>query len=276
MNLLDTRVIHKTLGSGIVKAQNEKHITIEFDSKTCIFQYPEAFRNFLIAEDAKNNEMLLSDIAANDAEIAKEKQKVKEARRAEAENRLDEFSVKTKNKSSGKIVKRVNRVEGQYMTFLVFQGNTFDAECRGGFIWAPKYNQGGGRCHHWDRLMDVRKGDFIIHCAEGYIQSFSVAKGTCYDAESPRELTEEQLWAKDGRMVDCEYIKVSKPIRHSDYKETILKYCTVKYAPFDKSGNGNMGYLFDLNKELAKFFVEMSVVKNRHLLDIGCIQEILK
>ena len=162
------------------------------------------------------------------------------------------------------------------MTFLVFQGNTFDAEYKGGFIWAPKYNQVGRTCHHWDKLLDVRKGDMIIHCADGFVRAISIAKGACHDAESPRELTGEQLWAKDGRMVDCEYMKASNPIRHSDYKETILKYCNVKYAPFDKDGNGNMGYLFDLNNELAKFFVEKTVEENGYLLEQKCIQEILK
>lgn len=276
MNLFNAKVIHKSLGSGIVKDQDENRIVVEFSDKTSKFPYPEVFRNFLKVEDEKTNELVLSEIAANDAKIAEEKQRTEEARKVEEEKRLAELAQKSGHKGVSKLTKRVERVEGQNMTFLVFQGNTFDAEYRGGFIWAPKYNQGGHTCHHWDKLMDVRKDDLIIHCADGYIQAISVAKGGCYDAESPRELTEEQLWAKDGRMVDCEYIKISKPIRHSDYKETILKYCNVKYAPFDKDGNGNMGYLFDLNRELAKFFIEKTVIKNGCLLEKEFIQEILK
>ena len=50
----------------------------------------------------------------------------------------------------------------------------------------------------------------------------------------------------------------------------------MKYAPFDKDGNGNMGYLFELNRELAKFFVAKTIVKNEYLLDLECIQELLK
>ena len=50
----------------------------------------------------------------------------------------------------------------------------------------------------------------------------------------------------------------------------------MKYSPFDKGGNGNMGYLFDLNRELAKFFVEKTVINNSYLLDLGCVQEVLK
>lgn len=61
-----------------------------------------------------------------------------------------------------------------------------------------------------------------------------------------------------------------------EYKEKAKEYCGVKYAPFDKDGNGNMGYLFDLNKELTKFFIEKSVIKNDYLLDLECVQEVLK
>jgi len=276
MDLIGTRVIHKLLGKGKVTQQKEKYIKVEFSDKTCQFQYPEIFRKFLTAEDEKTQEVILSEIAGNDAKIIEEKQRADELRKAEEEKRLTELAQKVTYKNTDKLIERVNREKGQKLTFLVFQGNTFDAECRGGFIWAPKYNQGGRRCHHWDKLLDVREGDLIIHCADGYIRAISIAKGSCYDAESPRELTAEQLWAKDGRMIDCEYIKVNQPIKHSDYKETILKYCNVKYAPFDKDGNGNMGYLFDINRDLAKFFIEKTIIKNGYLLDVESIQDILK
>lgn len=276
MNLINVKVLHKTLGEGCVISQDDKHIKVKFAIRTCEFQYPEAFRKFLMAEDLRINEIIMSEIAVNDAKIAEEKQRIEAERKAEEDRKLEEFAKKAGHKTMDKVIKRVERIEGQNLTFLVFQGNTFDAEYRGGFIWAPKYNQAGKTCHHWDRLLDVREGDLIVHCADGYIQAISMAKGICYDAESPRELSEEQLWAKDGRMIDCDYIKVENTVKHSDYKDTILKYCQVKYAPFDKDGNGNMGYLFDLDKELARFFIEKIVVKNGYLLEVKGIQNILK
>ena len=36
---------------------------------------------------------------------------------------------------------RVKRGLGQSLTYLVFQGDTYDEECRGQFIWAPKYTK---------------------------------------------------------------------------------------------------------------------------------------
>lgn len=276
MNIMGTNVIHRLLGKGKVTQQEDNYIMVEFGTKISKFQYPEAFRNFLTAEETKIQKEILSEISVLDAKIIEDKLRAEEFRREEEAKNITEFAQKVAYKNTDKLIKRVNREIGQNLTFLVFQGNTFDAECKGGFIWAPKYNQAGGKCHHWDKLMDVREGDLIIHCAEGYIRAISIAKGSCYDAESPRELTEEQLWAKDGRMVDCEYIKVNEPIKHSEYKETILQYCNVKYAPFDKDGNGNMGYLFDIDRDLAKFFIEKTIIKNSFFLDVEPIQDILK
>lgn len=276
LNLIDYKVKSKAFGLGTVVEQDEKHVVVQFAAKKTTFQYPEAFRKFLTAEDEKVQQELLAEITAADAAIIEEKNKAEEARKAAEQAKLEELAEKAGRKATSRPVKRIKRVEGQRLTFLVFQGGTFAKEYKDGYIWAPKFNQGGGTCHHWEKMLDVREGDIIIHCANGFVEAVSVAKGACFDAESPDELTEEQLWAKNGRMVKCEYTKIQKPIKHSDYKDTILKYCGVKYAPFDKDGNGNMGYLFDLNRELAKFFVEKSVIENGYLLDLECVQEVLK
>ena len=57
------------------------------------------------------------------------------------------------------------------MTFFVFQGNMYEEECRGGYIWAPIANKDGLSFHHWDRLMDIRQGDIIFHGCDGFVQA---------------------------------------------------------------------------------------------------------
>ena len=130
----------------------------------------------------------MAEIAAADALIEEAKIKAEEARKAAEQAKLEELAAKAGRKTTSKPVKRIERVEGQHLTFLVFQGSTFAKEYKGGYIWAPKYTQAGGTCHHWDRLLDVREGDIILHCADGHIEAISVAKGPCFDAESPDEL----------------------------------------------------------------------------------------
>jgi DNA-binding NarL/FixJ family response regulator len=174
-----------------------------------------------------------------------------------------------------KPVARSQRIEGKRMTFFVFQGNTFDKEFSGGYIWAPISNKAGTMPHHWTRLLDVRKGDIILHGYDGYVKAISTAKAPCYECVQPNELTVEGLWERDGRRVDCDYIEIRNPVKTSMFKDDIIRLCQVKYSPFDKDGNGNMGYLFEINRELAKIFVEASVINNSYLSEISYISDFL-
>ena len=65
--------------------------------------------------------------------------------------------------------------------------------------------------------------------------AISVAKGACFYYESPDELTEEQLWVKNGRMVEYDYTMIQNPIKQGTYKETTPKYCIAKYAHLTKT-----------------------------------------
>lgn len=278
MDLLNQKVMHKTLGTGTIIAQDEKYISVSFDTKTSKFAYPDAFEKYIVADDQEVQDGIKSELAAR-AEAKEEAKRKEEEERKEAEERQFAKLAQRANRSvpkNAKSLNRVQRVEGNPMTFFVFQGSTFEAEYRGGYLWAPKYNAAGNSFHHWDRLLDVREGDIILHCADGYIQAVSLAKGPCYDAESPAAIKAEQMWQNEGRRIDCEYMKIKSPLKTADYKDKILEYCNVKYAPFDKDGNGNMGYLFEINPELAKFFIDALTVKNGYLLDLEYIQEFLK
>lgn len=70
-------------------------------------------------------------------------------------------------------------------------------------------------------------------------------------------------------------MKIKVPVRIADYKDIIIKYCGVKYAPFDEAGNRNMGYLFEINRELACFFIKVATRKNTYLLDLDYVQELM-
>ena len=161
------------------------------------------------------------------------------------------------------------------MTFYVFQGNTFDRESKGGYLWAPLCSKDGGTPHHWTRMLDVQKGDIILHGCSAQVQAVSIARDKCYDCIQPSELRTEELWEPAGRRIDCEYLVLDRPIRTADYVDDILRLCNVKYAPFDKDGNGNMGYLYEINRELARIFLRGIVKANPQLANVDYISELL-
>lgn len=278
MNIINTKVKHKTFGMGIVSAFDGKHLSVQFSSKFCKFVYPDAFEKFLEAESAEIQQAIRDDITAQ-----KQAEEVKRladiaANNAKEESKSVDAAAKQSTitrKKAGKPAIHMQRMDGIPMTFFVFQGNTFDKEFQGGYIWAPKANKAGNRPHHWTRLLDIRKGDIIFHGCDGYIKAISVTRDACYDCPQPVELTVEELWEREGRRVDCDYTELRIPIKTNVFADDIIRLCQAKYAPFDKTGNGNMGYLFELNGELARIFTRASVEKNRYLARLDFINELL-
>ena len=281
VDLMNKQIKHTgTLGVGIVTEQDDKYITIRFASKESKFAYPAAFEKFLIPVEQKDADAVKAEFEA--VKAAEQAAKAAEVAKTAAEKQAKLEELKLKAVSSGKKVSTskaytpVKRVAGQALTYLVFQGDTYNEEKTGQFIWAPKYTKDGRTMHHWDRLMNVREGDVIFHCSDGYIQAISRVKASFKESARPDHTTGDWTnWEKDGRRVDCNYHVLKTPIKHGAYKDTILEYCNVKYAPFDKDGNGNMGYLFDLNQSLATFFIQEIAKKNPEVIDIDYLKFIL-
>ena len=161
------------------------------------------------------------------------------------------------------------------MTFYVFQGETFDIEYRGGFIWAPQHSQNGSKVFHWENMAQVKTGDIVLHGCNGRVVAVSTAVSDCYDCDRPAERAFENVWNNQGRRVDLKYTRFAMPIKTSDFLSDILRYSKAKYSPFDKAGNGNMGYLYELNRGLARIFLSAAIRENPELSDIDYIREFM-
>lgn len=289
MNVKNQSVIHKTLGGGVIVSQDDKYITVEFASKTSKFMYPnpDTFGKFLTLVDPNLHAAVIREAeeekaAAELARVQEEERKRKaeeDARAAEQARRVAEMASKksTGNMSAAKPTQPKSlRIPGKPMTFYVFQGDTFDIESRGGFIWAPKHSQNGGRVFHWDNMLLVKEGDIVLHGCNGYVVAASIAVSNCYDCDRPEERTFEDSWNNEGRRVDLKYTTFLNPIKTSDFYYDILEYCKVKYSPFDKDGNGNMGYLYELNRELARIFLRAAIHSNPYLSNVDYIEKLLE
>lgn len=167
-------------------------------------------------------------------------------------------------------------VPGKPKIFFVFQGKTFDYERGGGYIWAPIKNKDDKTFNYWDKLLDVRFGDIILHGSNGRVVAISTAHRECYEGQAPDEINAERMWEREGRFVDCDYIVMQNPIRTADYKDDVIKFSNAKYSPFNKHGNGNQGYLYEINRELARIFIQESAKRNKYLLNYDYVNNFLK
>ena len=271
MNLVNQKVKHKLYGTGVIIEQDEMYITVQFSTKTAKFKYPSAFEEFIIAEDEKLQEAMLQGIRS--LRIAEENSK----KSVDEVSIVKEKEAVLKAVSSSKTAKPEAKHDSKKQSvFFVFQGNTFDEESSGGYIWAPITNKKGSNIHHWNRLLDIRIGDLILHGCNGLVVAISRARTGAYECSQPEELRKENLWDQEGRRVDCEYAIIKKPIRTLDYKDIIIELSAAKYSPFNIEGKGNMGYLYEINRELARIFIKESIKGNKYLLDHNFIVDFIE
>lgn len=143
--------------------------------------------------------------------------------------------------------------------FFVFQNKTFYEEFHGGYLWAPQSSNDGKKAAHWEKMKEVRRGDVIIHSYRKKIMAVSFVERDVYVAKRPEELPDDQ-WQMDGWRVDTDYISFTDTIITSDYKEELLKLQPQKYAPFNRLGRGNMGYLFEANRSMFEFIIRQTAL----------------
>ena len=270
MNLIGQKIKHIAFGMGTVIEQDDAgHIAVEFPGKTSVFQYPMAFDKFLSAEDEDLQKEILSELHTKKKAIEVEKG-IQAAKRKEA---INTYGGVASDYSDKKYV-AIKRTDGVPLTFLVFQGGIFDIQSREQYIWAPIYNAAREHLFYWDNLMSVREGDIILHADGGYIKAVSRAKGSWYSFDNPYDIFDNPIY-NDGMRVDLEVTLINRPILTSDFREDIIRYCNVKYAPFDKNGNGNRGYLYNIDSKLVSVFLKEIVKENKEIAELDYIQWLL-
>ena len=138
--------------------------------------------------------------------------------------------------------------------YLVFQGQTFNQEMEKGIIWAPLANKNNRDFHHWKRLEELKEGDIIFHCCNGYLCAYSVVQEAFKKGYFPGVESNDKKYELMGRLVKCQYNYLSIPLKLSNFRSEIKKINNYVYSPFNKDGNGNQGYLYPLSAEMADFF----------------------
>ena len=154
--------------------------------------------------------------------------------------------------------------------FIVFQGKTFNQEQKGGYLWAPKKSKDNEELFHWKNMTKVRSGDIIFSIANGKIFSVNEAKSDCVEKSKP---TDENFndWGDDGWYVKVDYNLMSHPIVAKEHFSEFRDMLPSRYAPFDKNGDGNQGYLFEIGSTLANYILDL-IQKNNSDDFVGKIE----
>ena len=165
-----------------------------------------------------------------------------------------------------------SRLKGQGLVYWVFQGEHFEQESKGNYVFAPVFNKEGEEIHTYSRLAELRPGDVLLHARGGQINAISVVQDK-YEHVDHDIYTMEM---KPCRKVPTNYIILSNPLSHGNYKPEIKRICAgLMYAPFDKNGDGNQGYLYEIPYELSQIFLKQIIIDNPGIASNASVQAIL-
>lgn len=145
--------------------------------------------------------------------------------------------------------------------FYVFQGETYNEERAGGYVWSPQLTTNGRKNAGYTMMTKVRKGDFILHSFNTKIVSISIAQNDCYESNQPHELSTANTtvdWNDEGYRVDTNYFDLDVPVKTSNYKEW-LKDHYVEGSAFKVDGTGKVQYMCALADEQAVFLLDKAI-----------------
>lgn len=129
--------------------------------------------------------------------------------------------------------------------YIVMQGHTYEEDKAASMIWSSQVDKGGNTPHSWSRLKEVQQDDRIFHCVKGKIVAISIAQSDGEEGPNPLDAKEA------GVFVRLDYYELERPLTIKQYFHELKQLMPVKYAPFKQNGDGNQGYLYPCNEELA-------------------------
>ena len=240
-----------------------------------------------------------SIVTIYDEEIGEETYKIVSAKSGKDENEIhisaplaqalvghtvgEEVTVKAENEYKIKIIKvggtkmqipETHRRSNRNIYF-VFQGLQAEHEITGGYLFAVCREE----IAHYRRLKRLKKGDIVIHCYKQHIVAVSEVTKECRVEKRPAaHYLANDLKDASGWMVDVKCRRLRRAINVSNYKDKIIHFqgdAKGKGYPFNCNGTGNQGYLFNLDRELALFFIKEIIYKNSSIAELDYIQDVI-
>ncbi len=148
------------------------------------------------------------------------------------------------------------------------QGETYDEEKKLGIIWAPQIDKLGKKRQAWLRMKEVQKYDRIFHYVKGFIVAISIAKDNYQNIlQSPIGVSSDQFTNEKGYLVDLEYHELDIPLHIRDHFNQIHPLLPIENTAFQENSDGNPGYLYPCNEELAIKLLDLISDANIYQVD---------
>lgn len=152
----------------------------------------------------------------------------------------------------------------------VFQNYTYEEESKGSFLWAPKIDKGGNIPHHWKTMSLLKEGDIVFSCVNQKIVAISSVVTDSYDYTKPFD----KSWEEDGLKADLIFTELENPIELAPIVDTLMPMMNSKYAPLNRKGTGNQGYLYHISDVVGEYLISLTENSNAFLIEEKELEDI--
>jgi energy-coupling factor transporter ATP-binding protein EcfA2 len=134
----------------------------------------------------------------------------------------------------------------------VNQGETIQAAKKEGILWAPLLNKKNRKEQHWERMLEVKQGDIILHYSNKAIRYVSQVTDIAIEALIPASLeNKSNNWSKKGRLIRTSYNEIIPAIAIEDINQQIMQL-NITQGPLHSGGGVNQGYLYRFSRQGLK------------------------
>jgi len=246
MSITNKSVTHKQFGRGVIIS--EPKLTTN-NSRVIDVQFP----NGDIKPLAFPNSFSKGYLSSDDSEVKEEVEKTLKEQEEQRRQEIERKEKKIEDIRHG--IKNDVFLDKPSHVFIVHQGNTFAIEYEGGYLWAGK----SGIFHH-ENMKNIQEGDIIFHYCDGIV-AISEALTPAIDAGKPNG-DHKWYWDEEGYEVYSRYQLIEPKINLDKIKNYIIEKRNGTYSSFDKNGDANQGYLYELELDIANLIKKLILANN--------------
>lgn len=134
----------------------------------------------------------------------------------------------------------------------VNQGQSYESERDGGYIWAPLHTKSGATLGHWERVSGVLPGDVLIHYSNGAVRAIGIAEEVAEQRDNPHAGS-HNAWEDKGWAANVHYYELRESYGRALFPEGFRRM-DIPDGPFDRAGQVKQGYLWGFSEEAFQMF----------------------
>ena len=149
----------------------------------------------------------------------------------------------------------------------VNQGQTWDSEIPGEYLWSPKKGKNGRTVFSYEMMTQLEIGDIVFSYFKGHLGCAGVVAGRAVSSRKPDFGFSGEAWDHDGWSVDMRYVDFSMPFKPTEDLDFYNGARPERYGPIDVNGRVVTQYLFPLTEALGNRYLELGGLTEDLVLD---------